>query len=210
MTLAGFVGALASSASVPGGGSASAVAGSLAAALVRMVVALSLERPRYAPYDATLRRVDGVAERSLDRLLSLADEDAAAYAVLASAFRMPRDGPEQKAARDEAIRSAARGAALAPLEILRAAHAVAAAAEAIAGRSNVSARSDVASAASLAEAAARGAAANVLVNLPLAGDDAFAETTSLEVARLVGEAETLAALARDAAAGSALREPEAG
>lgn len=207
-TLAAFIGQLASSAPVPGGGSASAIAGAFAAALVRMVAALSLDRPKYTPYEATVRRADGVARRSVEDLLSLADEDAAAYAALAGAFRMVRATDEEKQERDVAIRVGARGAALAPLKVMRVCAAVLREAEAIAGRSNVNARSDVATAASLAEAAARGAGANVLINLPLAGDEAFASEASAEVATLLEEVDDLAARARAAAAQVGLREPE--
>lgn len=207
-TLAEFIAALGSSAPVPGGGSASAVAGALAAALVRMVVALSLDKPKYAAYERTLRRADKLAGAAVDRLLDLADEDAASYAALAAAFRMPRATPEEEAARHSAIETAARQASLSPVEVLRTAWDVLAVAEAIAGRSNVNARSDVATAASLAEAAARGAGANVLINLPLAGDEAFASEASAEVATLLEEVDDLAARARAAAAQAGLREPE--
>jgi formiminotetrahydrofolate cyclodeaminase len=208
LTLAAFVDRLASSAPVPGGGSASAITGSLAAALVRMVVALSLDRPKYAAYEATQRRADGVAERALERLLSLADEDAASYARLAAAFRMPKATPDEEEARHTAIRVAARDAALSPLAVMRECWDVLAVSEAIAGRSNVNASSDVATAASLAEAGARGAASNVLINLPLTGDDQFEAETTAEVVRTLEAVDDVATQARFAAARSELRDPE--
>lgn len=208
MTLAAFVGQLASSAPVPGGGSASAITGTLAAALVRMVVALSVDRPKYAAYEPTLRHADQVAERALERLLELADEDAAAYGRLAAALKMPKETPEVEEARRVAIRAGARDAALSPLAVLRECRDVLVAAEAIAGRSNVNASSDVATAASLAEAAARGAAANVLVNLPMTGDDAFAADARTEVVQTLEAVDDLAMQTRQVTAGSALRDPE--
>jgi formiminotetrahydrofolate cyclodeaminase len=209
-TLAEFIGALASSAPVPGGGSASAITGSLAAALVRMVVSLSLDRPKYAAYETTFRRADEVAERALERLLDLADEDAAAYGRLAAAFRMPKTTPAEEDARRDAIRSSARDAALSPLAVLRECWDVLVAAEAIAGRSNVNAASDVATAASLAEAACRGAASNVLINLPMTHDDAFAAETQTEVVRTLEAVDDLATRARFAVAQAELRDPEPG
>lgn len=207
-TLAEFIAALGSSAPVPGGGSASAVAGALAAALVRMVVALSLDKPKYAAYERTLRRADKLAGAAVDRLLDLADEDAASYAALAAAFRMPRATPEEEAARHSAIETAARQASLSPLEVLRTAWDVLTVAEAIAGRSNLNARSDVATAASLAEAAARGAAANVLINLPMTGDDGFSADIAAEVVPLLEHVDDLATQARFATAQTDLRDPE--
>ena len=208
LTLGEFIAALASSAPVPGGGSASAITGSLAAALVRMVVALSLDRPKYAAYDSTLRRADDVAERALERLLSLADEDAAAYGRLAAAFKMPKETPEQEEVRRAAIRTHARESALSPLAVLRECWDVLVAAEAIAGRSNANAASDVATAASLAEAAARGAASNVLINLPMTHDDAFTADTQTEVVRTLEAVDDLATRARFATAQTDLRDPE--
>ena len=208
LTLSAFIERLGSPAPVPGGGSASAIAGALAAALVRMVVALSLDKPKYARYERTLRRADAVARASLDRLLELADEDAASYAGLAAAFRMPRATPEEEATRRSTIEVAARQASLSPLEVLRTCWDVLAVAEAIAGRSNLNARSDVATAASLAEAAARGGAANVLINLPMTGDEEFIATTSAEVIPLLEQVDDLATQARFATARTDLRDPE--
>ncbi len=208
LTIAEFVERLASTAPVPGGGSASAITGALGAALVRMVVALSLDKPKYAAYQRTLRRTDKVASRALDRLLALADEDAAAYAVLSAAFKMPKATSKEEAARHSAIHAAARQAALAPLQVLRECWSVLVEADAIAGRSNLNARSDVATAASLAEAGARGAAANVLINLTSTGDEEFAEETTAEVVPLLEQIDDVATRARFAVAQTDLRDPE--
>jgi formiminotetrahydrofolate cyclodeaminase len=82
--------------------------------------------------------------------------------------------------------------------------------EAVSGRSNVNARSDASTAASLAEAAARGAAANVLINLPMTGDEAFTDDTTAAVLQMLQQVEDLAARAREASATDELRDPEPG
>jgi formiminotetrahydrofolate cyclodeaminase len=192
LTLRDFVGHLASAEPVPGGGSASAVAASLGAGLVAMVAALSEGRPRYAEHAAMHQWGQAEGRRLVDELLTLADEDAAAYGVLAAAMKLPRATDEEKDARRQAMRAAARTAADAPLQAVRACRDVVRAAEALAGRSNVNAASDLNVAALLAEAAARGAAENVLVNLPFAGDDAFAAEARATVAALLAETERLA------------------
>ncbi len=207
-TIAEFIDRLASSAPVPGGGAASAISGAMSAALVRMVVALSLGKPKFAAFEETLRRADDVAARALDRLLDLADEDARAYSKLSAAFKMPHEAQEQDGARRSAIHAASREAALAPLHVLRACWDVLVEVEAIAGRSNLNARSDAATAASLAEAGARGAAANVLINLPYVGDDHFATDTTAEVVDILENVDDAATRARHSATQDELREPE--
>ena len=85
LSLREFSDALASDAPTPGGGSAAAVAASLAAALVCMVTRLSQGRPRYAPYEQTHTRALEAAEQARSRFLELADADASAYAALVQA-----------------------------------------------------------------------------------------------------------------------------
>jgi formiminotetrahydrofolate cyclodeaminase len=207
LTLGAFVERLASGEPVPGGGSASAVAASLGASLVAMVAALSRDRPRYAEHATLHGWASETGLRLNRRFLELADADAAAYAGFAAALKMPKETDAERAARSAALRAAARVAAEVPLECVEQCVELVAAAEALAGRSNVNASSDLNVAALLGEAAARGAAANVLVNLPSVDDGAFAGDATARVQDLLDEIERLAASTRETVLGGQPRDP---
>ena len=207
LTVGDFADRLASAEPVPGGGSASAVAAALGAGLVAMVAALSGDRPRYAEHAPTHAAAGATGRSLVERFLELADDDAAAYAGFAVAMKMPRETDDEKAARAAALRAAARVAAEVPLDCVEACRELVAAAESLAGRSNVNASSDLSVAVLLGEAAARGAAANVLVNLPSVGDQPFSARMTAQADRLLGEIAELAALTRATVASGAPREP---
>ena len=208
MTVDGFLELLGSASPSPGGGAASAVAASCGAALVAMVAALSADRPKYAPYVASHARHGAAGRELTGRLMTLADEDAAAYAAFAAALKLPRESDEETAARTAAIRASARVAADVPLRTVEACRGVVVASEALAGRSNLNAASDLAVASRLAEAAAHGAAENVIVNLPSLGDEAAADALRGRVDQLLAEIEELAEATRAHVEAAELREPE--
>jgi formiminotetrahydrofolate cyclodeaminase len=153
----------------PGGGSAAALAGATAAALVVMVCRM----PRTRTGDPRERgRLDEALARATEagrRLRELVDEDSAAYDAVVAAYRMPKATDDEKAARKRAVDAAVSVATEVPLRTAEACLVVLVAAEAAAGSGNPNATSDARTAAALAWAGLRGAAENVRVNVGAAG-----------------------------------------
>ena len=206
-TLAQFTELLASPAPVPGGGSASAVAAALGASLVAMVAELTQNRPKYLAHAELCSTTAPRARALADELLRLADEDAAAYAACAFALKLPREAFADKEFRDQQIRATAQVAAEVPMRCVERCLEVLELAELLAGRSNTNASSDLRVASLLTEAAADGAAANVLVNLPLIGENDWTRATEVEVRELLAKSAALAKTVRAIVEAGEAREP---
>jgi glutamate formiminotransferase/formiminotetrahydrofolate cyclodeaminase len=159
-----FLESLAAGTAAPGGGSASAHAGAMAAALVAMVARLTLGKKKYASVEAQMQSVLESAEKLRADLTGAIQEDAAAFEAVMEAFRLPKDSEEQRAARAEAVEQAYIHAADVPLRTARAAAATLGLAAVVAEMGNVNTLSDAGSAAYLARAALSGAALNVRAN----------------------------------------------
>jgi glutamate formiminotransferase/formiminotetrahydrofolate cyclodeaminase len=160
-SLDGWMDELAGGAPTPGGGSAAALAGTLAAALVAMVARLTIGRKAYAAVEARAREILSEAEHLRARLRRLVDEDAASYELVNKAYKIPKDDPGRTGSVDNALMAASRP----PQQVVQAAEQVKRLAEEIAMIGNKNAASDAHVAGMLADAAIAGAAENVKVNL---------------------------------------------
>ena len=164
-SLSGFVASVASPSPTPGGGSVAAHAGALAAALAQMVASLTMGKKKYASVDAEMRELAVRAAAVGNTLSSLVARDASAYAIVAAAYKLPGDTPEQQSEKTTTVDDALMHAAEVPLETARACAEVAELAFAVAERGNVNAASDAGVAALLAEAGCVGASYNVRINV---------------------------------------------
>lgn len=171
LSVGAFIGQLASDAPAPGGGSASALAGAMGAALVQMVVALTSGRPDAADVEDDLRELGLAAAGFQSELLQLVEIDAAAYASVVAARRLPRGTDRERELRRVQIDAALREATRAPLTIADRADAVLKLAQRLAPIGSRHAISDAGVAGLLAAAALRGAALNVRINLPYLPED---------------------------------------
>jgi len=165
----------------PGGGSAAALAGALAAALVAMVCRLTTGRKAYAAVQDRVAAILQEVEAAQRAQRALVDLDAAAYDLVRLAYLVPKDHPERAAAVDDALLSAART----PLATARSAARLVPLAREVGAIGNKNARSDAKVAELLARAAVLGALENVRVNVagmsqPSRGRELLEEAERLE------------------------------
>ena len=156
---------LASSQPTPGGGSASALTGAMAAALSSMVARLTLGKEKYANVQQEIEQLLQQTENLRNRFQQLMQEDIDAYGRLSEAFKMPRETSEERAARSAAIQARLVDAALVPLEIVECAAVLVQYCRRIAEIGNASVLGDVATGSMLASSAGAGAAWMVRANL---------------------------------------------
>ena len=195
--LSSFVESVASNSPAPGGGSVSAAAGSLAAALASMVCRLTLGKKKYADVQDQVAGVLEQAEKLKDELYELVARDAAAFDTLMAAMKLPKETPEQTTVRTAAIEQATILATRTPLETMEKALLAIRLAMQAAKIGNVNSVSDAGVGALMAHAAVQGAFYNVQINLPGIAEPAVKAEIDRESRRILSEAEAEAALARE-------------
>lgn len=191
MTCKAFAEETASESPAPGGGSISAYMGALAAALGTMVANLSSHK---AGWDDRWEYFSGWAENGMqvmNELLALVDEDTAAFNKIMDVFAMPKNTPEEKAARAAAMQVATLYATEVPLRTMKAAYKAFDVVRAMAEEGNPNSASDAGVGALAARSAVMGACLNVKINAAGLKDRETAD-------RLVKEAEEIQALAQQA------------
>lgn len=165
----------------PGGGSAAALAGAVAASLLAMVAGLPKTRTGAPGEREALDAARLVVLSRMEELLDLIDRDAAAYDEVVAAYKLPKATDDDKAARKAAVARAMRVATDAPLETARATWSLLSQSRVIRQHGNPNASSDLSVATNLAGAALAGAIENVQANLDGVGDAPYAAAVRSEI-----------------------------
>lgn len=168
-----FLQKLAAADPVPGGGSTAALAGALAAALMTMVARLTVRNTKFQDRRPVLIPVEERAASFIRVFEDLVQQDTDAYRAVIESTRLPKESPEDKAAREEAIQKAVKEAARVPLETLLTLERLVDDAAEVLRFGNPKAASDAAAALQLIRCAAAIAGYNVWINLPGIHDPAF-------------------------------------
>ena len=174
-SLDGWIDDLAGGAPTPGGGSAAALAGTLAAALVAMVARLTIGKKAYAAVEGRAREILTEAEALRVELRQLVDEDAAAYGGVSRAYKISKENPTRARAVDDALLAAART----PAEVVKRARRVHQLAAEIGTIGNKNAASDARVAGLLASTAVDGALENIKANVAAMSDQTRAQGLGL-------------------------------
>ena len=166
-----------------GGGSAAAISGAMAGALIAMVCLLCAKAPEMEDGDS-LRRSALEAQQLSDRLLAGSREDTQAFQAVRSAFKLPKGGEDERKIRSQAIQSAWIEAARIPLENAARCWQAVQLGSNLSGRVLPQVRSDLNCAFLLARAGLLGCLENVDINLPSIKDQTIASQLTEQANRL--------------------------
>jgi formiminotetrahydrofolate cyclodeaminase len=194
--------AFASNDPVPGGGSASALAGAVGTSLLVMVAGMPKTKSGTSDEATELSAAAARLRPLREQLTMLVDKDSDAYNAVVSAFKLPKGTDEEKTARKAAIQAGTRLATEVPLDTMRACRDAVRHAMIVARNGNRNAASDVGVALELLVAGAKGAALNVDINLASLNDEAYVERIRWERQDLERTAVEDAARARALLVGS--------
>jgi glutamate formiminotransferase/formiminotetrahydrofolate cyclodeaminase len=179
-----FLEAVAAPTATPGGGSVSALAGGLAASLGQMVAGLSRKKKSQAAYvDQLSAELDSLRNIS-EELAKAIDRDAASYDAVMASFKLPKGSAEELQKRESSIQAATKGASEVPLQVAESAVALFERLGQLGAIAAASMRSDLEVARYMAAAGARGALANVEINLDGITDSDYVAQMRVKIASL--------------------------
>jgi formiminotetrahydrofolate cyclodeaminase len=191
VTLTQFLDAVSEGSATPGGGSVSALAGTLGSALVEMVVNLTLGKKAFDAHEAELKKIGEEAHSHREALAATIAQDIDAYQEVMKAYLLPKTNEEERRKRKEEIQKSLRKAADPPLFTAATSLKVMKLCQEVVEKGNPNAISDAAVGALLADAALWGGMFNVLINLSALEDKKYVQKMKKELKRLTLEAEKI-------------------
>ena len=163
-----FIEQLAAPTATPGGGSAAAASGAMAAGLASMVASMSRGKKAYLQYESQLSEAIAKLAQLREELKAAIDADAESYNVVMKAYKSAKESADGGAA----IAAALKQATSVPLGVAERAVEVSDIVAKLAPITNPNMKSDLTTATALAKAALEGALANVEINLDSLKNDA--------------------------------------
>lgn len=165
LTVRQFVDELSTDSPAPGGGSAAALSGSIAAGLVAMVANLTVGKKGYESVFDEMKNISVSAQKLKDELLLLVDEDTNAFNKLMEAARLPKKSEEEINKRNKLIEETTLYASEVPLRTMEKSFEVLSLAKIVSEIGNKNSNSDAGVAILLSRSAIKGGAMNVEINL---------------------------------------------
>ena len=184
VTLSEFLDAVAAGTATPGGGSVSALAGSLGAALVEMVANLTVGKKAFEAYEAEMKKIGEEAHSYRESLANAVAQDMDAYQGVMSAYLLPKATEDEKKKRKEEIQKALKRAADPPLFTAATSLKLLKLCQKAVEKGNPKAITDAAVGALLAHSALQGGIFNVLINLSALEDEITVKKMKAELLRL--------------------------
>ena len=184
---------LLSDAPAPGGGSVSALAGAQGAALMAMVCDLTTSKKKYADEHEYCAAIKEEAVVLYEELAASIDRDTDAYNLIAAAFKMPKETPDEKALRKQAIADGTLEATKVPFSVMEYSYKGLLLADRLQGHFNTNCASDYGVGVLNFITCMRGAWLNVKINLPGVKDEDFAAKCEAEGKKMLEEGEEIAA-----------------
>ena len=176
-----FLDQLAAKQATPGGGSAAALMGAQAAALVSMVCRLTLGKPKYAAVEAQIQALLDEAEALRFSLTAMIKADVDVFDALMQCYSLPKSTDAEKAERNRQIQVVLRDATQVPLDCAQACAKAVSLSRSAAEHGSLAVISDAGVAAMSGYAALKSAALNVYINAAGLKDREFAEAKLAEL-----------------------------
>lgn len=186
-----FIDKTAGSDPVPGGGSISALCGTISAALTQMVAQLTIGKKKYVEVEEEMKEIAQKAEGILNELVLDIDRDSDAYNMVFDAFKLPKETDEEKAKRSDAIQEATKHAALVPMDVAKKTFSLLPLIQAVVEKGNQNAITDGCVAMMCARTAVLGALLNVRINLGSLKDEAFVTNLATEAKKMEEEVQSI-------------------
>jgi formiminotetrahydrofolate cyclodeaminase len=165
---------------VPGGGSIAALNGAIASSLAAMVAGLTIGKKGYEEQTELMNEISSFMLKYQSEFIADIDRDSDAYDKVFGCFKMPKNTPEEKNIRSNAIQEATKYAAMVPMQVARNAYHLMDYIAQVAHSGNSNAVTDACVAMMSARSAALGALMNVRINLGSLKDKEFVDKLQTE------------------------------